>query len=287
MNINNTNGTSLAELKNTAMSFDRASCKDVFIGDDKKKSENYVAIYNENKQDVCAIASTDYKIVQHQDFVNSVADSLINLNINTKVTKVMNGGDVIFVDISFTDSKLYVQKGEEFVCGLRLVNSYNKTTGIMVLPQLVRLVCSNGMVVDVGNKWVNSFNVKHTSNLVESFTEATQVMIKRMIDGNDKLKAMVNDCIADSMEWIWLNKLVLALVKTQKHTENILKLLSEAKAERFSRWTLYCAFTNYATHCLDLSPLVNQRLQGVAQNILVTPLSELKTTIPEDKSSSV
>jgi len=52
MNINNTNGTSLAELKNTAMSFDRASCKDVFIGDfDKLKDAKECAILNSVEKD--------------------------------------------------------------------------------------------------------------------------------------------------------------------------------------------------------------------------------------------
>ena len=267
----------MAELKNAALSFDRAERRNVWIesGEHSKVLDNkHFAVWNLDKQKVSSIVSDRYNIVQHAHVVNEVVEALGNLNIQADA-KVRNGGDRVFVDINFKDSKLYVKKEEEFFQGVRIVNSYDKTTGIMILPQLVRLACDNGMVVNVG--WVKEFCVSHTSKLADDFAKIIPQMIQSMTESSEKFKAMVNNCIGDSIEWEIMDRIMNGLIcDRKKHFEQIkIKLQEICKENPPTRWDLYNAFTHYATHSKQIKPSVENWLQGRAQKVLMTPLAEL------------
>jgi hypothetical protein len=261
----------LSELQRQSLGFDTAVLKPVFVGEDKAEDKNHFAVWNEDKNKVSAIVSPEYELIQHKVVVSEVAEALRELGLKGDA-KVSNGGDVVFIDISFPDAKLYVAKGEEFYTGIRLVNSYNKTTGIMVLPHLVRLACTNGMVVSCG--WVKEFSVSHTSKLAKEFADIIPQMLKSMIEGNEKFKAMVNNCIGDTMEWQSLKIVVGALIKTDKHRDKIWDILMKSQKEKYSRWDAYNSITSYCS-VEKLTPLVQNMLQTKAQKLLVTPLIEL------------
>jgi hypothetical protein len=261
----------LSELQRTSLGFDQAVLKPVFVGDDKQEDKNHFAVWNEDKEKVSAIVSPEYELIQHRVVVSEVAEALKELGLKGDAI-VSNGGDVVYIDITFPEAKLYVSKDDEFYAGIRIINSYNKTTGICVLPHLVRLACSNGMVVNVG--WVKEFSVHHTSKLAKEFADIIPQMLKSMIDGNEKFKAMVNNCIGDTMEWQSLKLVVGALLKTDKHRDKVWDILMKTQKEKYSRWEIYNAITNY-TSTTQLTPLVQNMLQNKAQTLLTTPLLEL------------
>jgi hypothetical protein len=266
----------LGELRNTAMSFDTAVLEDVRVGSRTEPEKKFRAVTNQNTGKTVAMVSDGYFLAQHSEVVGSVTDALMNLNIKADAS-VRNDGNRVFVDIEFPESKLYASVGEEFFCGIRVINSYNKTTGIMVLPRLVRLACANGMVVNVG--WVHEFNIKHTQKLAEDFSKTVQIMIKEMVGSNEKFKAMMNNCIGDSVEWELLDKIMSKLVDGRnKHLEAIKKLLVEKYAKDKTaptRWDVYNAFTDYATHGEQIKPSIEQWIQSRAQKLLIMPLAEL------------
>jgi hypothetical protein len=267
------NNMSLAETQNFAMGLDTATLKTVFVGDDKFLDEKHFAVWNESKEKVSAIVSDEYKLVQHQHLINEVTNALLNLNLKTKVD-VKDGGDVLFADITFTDSKIDVKKGEEFFVSIRVINSYNKQTGIMILPRLVRLVCSNGAIMDA--VWKKSFNIAHTNKLAENFTEIIPVMIKEMVEHNDHFKALVERCMEDSVEWEVAQRIIQKLIQTEKHRDAIFNILEKLKEDnRVSIWSIYNSVTDYCSHSDALSPNVERNLQNKAQEILTTPLEKL------------
>jgi len=272
----------ISEFRNEAKNFDRAYIDSVRVGNNVEPEQNFRAMCNEKTKKTIVIVSDGYHAVQHEDMCNSVCDGLQNLNIDAEISKVGNAGNRIYVDITFPKSKLYVNVGEEFVAGIRLVNSYNKQTGIMVLPHLMRLACKNGMVVNVG--WVKEFNVHHTEKLAENFAGVIEQMLKDMIAGNEKLKAMVNDCIGDSIEWALMDKIINKLVDGRsKHIENITNLLKQKYAidgKIPTRFDLYNSFTDYATHGEQIKPNVESWLQTRAQKVLIT---KLVTLVPAEK----
>jgi hypothetical protein len=273
----------LAELKNSAMSFDRAEKRPIYIGSNQDAyqtgdstilDKEHFAVFNLEQQKVASIVSKQYQVVQHTHVVNEVVEALTNLNIQCDAN-VRNAGNKIFVDISFNNSKLYVKEGEEFFSGIRIVNSYDKSTGIMVLPHLVRLACSNGMVVNVG--WVKEFNVAHSSKIANDFAKIIPQMIQSITEKSEQFKALVNGCIEDSIEWEIMDRIMNGLLNNRKrHFEAIQERLKESVGTNPpTRWDLYNAVTNYATHGQQLKPTVESWLQSKAQKVLVTPLAQL------------
>lgn len=232
-----------------------------------RRSKVHKGIWNLNKNHLSCIASDKYNIIQHKRVVKAIIEALRNLNIEFQ-HRLKGDGDRIFLDISFPSAKIYVDKGEEFIGGIRLVNSYNKTTGLLILPRLERLVCSNGMVVSKG--FLKAYTIRHSQKLVEDFSNLIEKSINEMIDSSDKLKAMVNDCIADSVEWNLVEKIFQNLIYRKKHIEEIMKILEEK--ETVNKWNIYNSITQYATHGEQLKPNVEAWLQKKAEMLLTTPL---------------
>lgn len=273
MNINNIKCDTLTDLSLSAKGFDTATMKPVFIGEDKIEDKNHYAVWNNDRKKVSSIVSPQYELIQHSDVVSEVIESLQGLNLKG-TARVSDGGDVVFIDITFNDAKLFVTKGEEFYQGIRIVNSYNKTTGIQVMPHLVRLACNNGMVMSVN--FYKEFNVTHTSKLAKDFSQIIPVMLNTMVTNNDKFKQLVESCIGDSVEWDAMKTIIANLLKCEKHQESVLGIINEnGKKEKYSRWDFYCAITSYATHSDRLSPTLQNFLQNKAQVVLQKPLSRM------------
>lgn len=231
------------------------------------KAKDHKAVWNLNQNALGCIASSEYNIIQHRHVVKSLIEALNNLNVQF-THKLQTDGNRIFLDIEFPSAKIYVQKGEEFVAGIRLVNSYNKTTGLLILPRLVRLVCTNGMVMHQG--FLQAYTIRHTQKLAEDFQGIVEKSIKSMIDGSVHLKAMINDCISDSIEWKLAEKVYANLLHRKKHIEEIFKRLEHK--DQVTRWDLYNAITDYATHGEQLKPTIETWLQRKAERLLTTPL---------------
>lgn len=244
----------------------------VYIGDNEEPDKSYKAIYNVNMGQVASIVSEGYSLIQHKDIANSFIDACGRLNMNTKVN-IRQHRHRMIMDIEFPDSKMYVAKGEEFIVGFRLVNSYDKSTGVMIIPRLVRLVCLNGMVVPFGLNTVN-FSYRHNQTMVENFSGFIEKALTETINSNDKLKAMVNGCIADSAEWSIVEALMPKLFVAKKHMDAIRENL--AGLDKVTRWDLYNAITKYATHSEHLKPNVEMWLQRQADKIMTTKFDLLE-----------
>ena len=75
-------------------------------------------------------------------------------------------GNRAFADIEFKDMNIKFDKlDEEFTTGLRLANSYDKTSGLIAAPRFTRLACLNGMILTRSQKIVS---IKHTQKVIIS-----------------------------------------------------------------------------------------------------------------------
>lgn len=275
-------GLSLAELKNASMAFDTASKEKLYFEVDgqQKLSENFRAMVNNSTKQMITAVSDDYNLLQHKQVSDAVADALLNLNIAAKCSPV-NYNNKMFVDITFPNVKFDMVKGEQFIGGIRIINSYDKSTGVMVLPQLMRVACNNGMVL--ATVWVDSINVRHTSKLVKEFESLIPKMIASMVEGCPKFALMVEDCIGDSIEWETLTKILPELVKQDKWRDAIAERLKidHPDGSAYTRWELYNAITHICSHEQQLRPTIEQALQNIAEKVLVTPLAQMKQAQPE------
>lgn len=267
-------GMTIAELKNHARAFDTATKKEIFYGEEKKQSESFQMVVNEITQKEVVAVSKDYNLLQHADVINAVSDALLNLNIKG-VCHAASYGNRMYANIIFNDVKFEAQGEEQFLCGVRILNSYDKTTGIMVLPQIMRVICSNGLVLNKG--WVNGINIRHTSRLVNQFEEQIPQLLNQMVEHSKEFALMVDKCIGDSIEWEIVEKIMPVLIKQDKYRKAIADRLKQDHPDgsAYTRWELLNAITHLCTHDKQLRPTIEHQLQGIAEKVLMTPFSAL------------
>jgi len=245
---------------------DLAEVRPVFTQDSDGKyfvSKKHQGIWNVSKNELACVASKGYKLVQHRDAVRELVEAMRNLNIKYDMD-IREDGHRIFVDVDFPESKIEMKEvGEEFTCGLRFINSYDKTTGILVLARVKRLACSNGMMV---NNFVPSMSISHTQKLAERIGEVIGKGLYDIIQGSNVLKKYVSECMKDSVEWKLVEEVFKNIGFRKKHIKGILANL-ERKSE-VTRWELYNAVTAYATHGQQIKPRVQNWLSNKAKVLL-------------------
>jgi hypothetical protein len=256
------------------LTLDVAEGKNIYLEGKKTPEINVYGVVNVDKQELITVVHKDYRIVQHKDIAQSFVDACNQLNIKTK-RRIWDAGNRFWMDVEFPDSRIGISKGEEFIVGFRLLNSYNKTSGVVIMPRLVRLACMNGMVVTSEN-FVKSFHYRHNQILVEQFAEYIEQALHETINSSAKLKKIVNECIGDSVEWQKLTILMDKMVKIKKHREAILAKLEKIDGE-VTRWDLYNAFTNYVSHGANITPFLENYIQSKAVKLMNNSFEELMT----------
>jgi hypothetical protein len=269
-------------------SFDRAQIVDAYVNDGgvMKQCDHHKAIYNISQGRVAAFVSNDYKLINHGEYFESFKESLDRLNLDYTY-KTTNLGNMAIVDFSFKNMNIKFEKlGEEFATGIRLVNSYNKSTGLMMFSKFTRLACMNGMVM---SKFAQALNMKHTSKEILNFAPAIERKLAHLINERAELQAWVEASISDSIEWEAVGTIMTKLMTQQKHRAEILSRLniqcikkddgtfeyaSENKAKR-TRWEIYNAITHYLTHSEQLTPFISEVLAKKAEKVLINPLTVL------------
>jgi len=292
------NCTTIHEVKEQVEHLDKASIVPVFIEDNgvNKPVEKFVGIYNNSKGEFCNVVTPHYKLVQHKDYIVNFANALDRLNIKYDM-EIKPDGNKVFVDVMFRDKNHKFEKlNEEFITGIRLINSYDKSTGLGIMPRYTRLACTNGMIMTRSEM---KFNVRHNSKMLEEIETFIEKRLNSIINSSEELKGYVSSCIGDSIEWLTVTKILEKIFLQFKHREEILKrlnisvvvtkelnkkkeinyIMENKKRKKITRWELYNAITDYLTHGEHITPFVETINQKHAEKILMTPLKELEIEV--------
>lgn len=264
----------LAELKNTAMGFDRAEMRDLHIIKDSEDylSKRYMGVWNVDRNELACIAPKNYMVIQHRYATDCIINALASLNINADATlkKSRHG---VHIDFDFKDSKFELTEvGESFTTGIRVVADYSQVAGLVISPRITRLACSNGMIV---TEVVKSQRIRYTEELTITVEGLIDRMVKDIIANDEKLANMVSICMRDSVEWQTCKLLAKALFRRKKHVHAILSKIKLDEGMRVSRWQFYNAVTEFCTKAERLKPHVDAWVQNKAQKILKTPFVQL------------
>jgi len=287
----------LTEVQSATKNLDIAKIVPIKIDDGGviKDVENFVGVYNVSKGKYCASVVPHYNLVQHRKYFDSFAEALNRLNIDFTM-KISQTGNRAFADIEFNNNKIKFDKlNEEFTTGIRLANSYDKSTGIHVMPRYTRLACTNGMILTRSEK---TLSIKHHSKMAEEIESFVERKINQIINDNTDLQVWVSSCMGDSIEWNVSCRIVEKLFPQLKHREEILKRLGlsvvhtedektkkksityvwdkkEDKKDKFTRWEIYNAITNYLTYGEQITPHIESIFHKKAEKLLITPLVEM------------
>ncbi len=287
----------LDEVKSSTDNLDKASICPLKIDDGGviKDVNNFVGVYNVTKGKFCAAVVPYYNLVQHKEYFDSFAIALDRLNVLFKMS-IKQSGNRAFADIEFTGRNIKFKKlNEEFTTGIRLVNSYDKSTGLHVMPRFTRLACTNGMIITRDEKTVS---IKHHSKLVKEIEGLVERKITEIINKNSDLQIWVSTSMKDSIEWMTACRIIEKLFSQLKHREEILKNLDivvieikdkktkkksisyvwnneKDKKDKLTRWELYNAITKYLTHGEQITPHIENLFHKKAEKLLLTPLEKM------------
>lgn len=293
----------LEEVQKATNQLDTASMVPIKVVDGgvEKDISNMKGIYNNSTGKLCAAVVPYYNLIRHKQYIDGFAEALTRLGINFSM-KIKQTGNRAFADIEFKDRNLKFDKlNEEFTTGIRLINSYDKSRGLFVIPRFTRLACTNGMIMTRSEK---TLSIKHHSKIVREIEAFVERKINEIISKDTELNAWVSGAMKDSIEWNTACKVIGKLFSQLKHREQILKNLGisvitvtdkktkkkavsyvwdndEEKQDKISRWDLYNATTRYLTHGEHMTPHIEDLFHKQAEKLLVTPFAKL----PKEKGS--
>lgn len=266
-------------MANELMELDQAQHEIIF--DSNRQQLEFLGVRNLTSGKIVAVTSEDYEIVQHRELIENFDTALNNFNLQYTRT-LSNLGNRIIVDYEFADQKItFANLNEEFTVGFRVINSYDKTTGVLILPKFKRLACMNGMVITGFQK---NFGVAH-HQMTEDLQDFVESRLHAMINASDKLQKMVSVAMESSLEWTTCVKLIEKLMWSKKHRNEVcrrlgIEIIEEDgkivnfihKQDNYTKWEIYNAITNYCTYGTSLRPRVEEALQRRASKLLVKPV---------------
>lgn len=259
----------LPELGRVSMSLDRAEEREVWTrkdGFEAVKSDKHKAVWNVDSSKLSCIASSNYAIVQHREIIEEFTGILQELGIDGSGI-LKNDGDRFVLDFVFSGVEPIKDDAKGIKLGIRVVNSYNKSTGLNGELYGYRLVCKNGMAlgraindVKLSQIHIGTIQVK---NLIKNF-------IRKAIDSSERLRRLVDNAIQDTLTWEYVQQVVTEAFKIEKYREMIQQDIDTLKAEgkTINRWDLYNIVTDIATHNEKVTVNTESTLQKKAQAIL-------------------
>lgn len=243
--------------------------------------KGHKAIRNIQSGHVCQISSAGYQILQHRDYFALVVSALEHAGLSGSGRFVkLAGGDawkmqVLFDNITVSEPG----KGQNIQVGGEFLNSYNATTSASGRAFFMRMSCMNQMVIRNLIPGV-IFSKNHVSRSQEELLTGAQGKIGDYVDSLLTNCHLLEPAIEKAMgsyiriEGDEIVPTIENIVGARKHAEEIaLKLEPELNGE-ISRWELYNAITDYASHG-DISPSVQDSLLGKAERKVLNPKAEI------------
>jgi hypothetical protein len=237
---------------------------------------DYKAVVDCDSQEVIAINSKDYKLIQHKDVAASVLQ-LMSKQVLEPI-KMRTIGDTnrrMFMTAQMPDLvEVHTMNGIEVLpVRLEIVNSYDRSTSLIVMPSTLRLKCMNVLYGLLPGEFHNFIGMaKREQNIPDG--------IKRTHKGTDELnlteylRKKIDHAIVLAKQsgdfWSKMDKIkvdheamkmFIDLLKfPEKHSEEIRNQYDENHP---TLWSLYNAATYVTTHCLE-----NPERQETFQNII-------------------
>lgn len=272
--------------------FPTPTIEPVFWGKDKKELiPNSRAVVDYDTGNVMSVCSKRYALVHHEDVLRSVIEKTKTLkNIFGKpeiAVNLLNQGARMVFNITWPEASKDVKVGDP-VCPLfRGFNSYDSSTRLGANFGMMRLVCSNGMIL--ADKYsTSSYDRKHVGEAnvseVEMYVEGC---IEAFNDGFTAMQELASKVIEpETYDYIWgeLNfserereKIeALPLIGFDNTTlSSFINRKADGTVEgQVTAWMLQAAMTQFTTHemkvgvrQLELAPKIGKLFLNLNRHV--------------------
>lgn len=216
------------------------------------------AVVRTDTNSILGVHTDKYKIIKHDDVVNSVMDSIQSANLSHDYTvdvQVLDDGRKLKGEILFNDITIEPQKDDYIKFRVPFYNSYDGSWSFSVTCDGIRLWCLNGCTTsDTITKSVS----KHTASAnVTSSTTKIQRGFEMFLQSESKYRNYTNIDISSTLASNVFRKLTkLPSVDSadknkfnEKQMSNLRYQWRNEKAELGNNaWALYNTLTHWATH---------------------------------------
>jgi hypothetical protein len=235
-------------------------------------------IMNSRTEEIEGIVSNNYTLVQNQEAFLPMADAISELGMKIK-GKVVDYGRMARVEVWFPEIGFTPSDGKRVFLGTKFENSYNRTRSFLGSINMLRLVCSNGLMVpeEVGV----AFRIKHYGQ--QDIKLAVENFVSSLIDSIGKIANKYESMATDKIPLTSLELYVEQLTETKKARKRIAELVIDkySDGEEFSRYGLYNGLTDYISNDLGPEKLTTLKKLEVAGNRLVSvSFDEMKLEVP-------
>jgi len=269
--------------------------------DNPNLCEGFKAIVNGNTNKVEMTTRNHYNIIQNSEAVRAIGEALKEKGLEIQ-GRFDDFGGRIKMDCFFTSDNVPIVEDDAkgVKLGFSMENSYNGSSSFKLSMFGFRMICQNGMTV--GSVMNNISEVKrHIGNTqFETLKEMAMNFFTSVINSSSALKRVIDQSINDIASWEEISKILLEKFTQKKHRDKIAEKLGitfieiedektkkksivpikekEAK-DSYTRWEVYNAITNYATHDEGISRIVSGYMQENAERILKNSFKELLITV--------
>lgn len=264
--------SNLDGLGTIAQNLDRAEVRPITVGNDPvnpngRSTDEYRAIWNTSRDMLESVVKANKSmLIQHQDAIGSLVRALRGKVDDISGNVENNGGEVV-VRVDFNNTKIETPK-DVITMGIRLRNNYARGS-MSGQGHAIRDVCDNGMFL---SSVTNTIGSKH--NTVESLDKNMSQFVQKVLANTKKVEKVLVKARQDKFENLdHMQEVAIAGVKNRNKAKKIMELLEDR--QDLSRYTLYNALTNYATH-LSNNDYEKNKVQAVAQMVLIRSVDKLR-----------
>jgi hypothetical protein len=223
--------------------------------------KGYSGNFRADTGECLAITSDKYKIVHHQDALDAVQSCLDFGDYKRKLYSIKDGRRLYAV-YDFNDQRQQIQAGDDVGFRLLLKNSYDGSCGVDLAAGLLRIICTNGMVVMARDNHVTRQHRSRGGGEIDlGFLSETIEQSKMQWTASvEFFKAMSNTPITQREGIEMVESMVKDAVIAKVHAEEIKKIWDKPTYDldnSRSTYNLYNAVTQY------LTPLAEEKFEQV------------------------
>ncbi len=274
----------------------KSACK-VLMKKISNRPDTEPFIFRELKSEgiIKSVVGKDYISIEMEE-LELICDGIINesgfLNVEKKIykSKYARGHDWIRYTIRDV-IKPSPKVGDSMGIGLQIKNNELGTRGVSVSLYVMRLACSNGMVIYSTEKSFSSAHLGGKDGLIEEFKNTCNGILDsawdvlEWIDRAGEIEIKYDEMVS------YLDFFVRNEVISGKVCMSIATAISQEKYGKNDRtlWSFINAITGVATH--EVSAGVRDKLEKIASDLIEIKtrnefVTTLKGMLPEDKSEN-
>lgn len=214
---------------------------------------------------LAAVVGQNYSVLQHGDALGTTINTIESLGMKA-MYKVENDGNVARMEVLFPDITIKDDSKEGILLGVRMMNSYDKSTSFRGEFFGYRKVCSNGMY---SSKILGEISIS-AMHVGENFSRLEQDVLKfvrHVVDSPQVVEKKIVEAI-DAILNFKDKEQVYDTVFSQWQNMSAAEKISEAIPLHTNRWQVFNAMTRFLSH-EDITHRTRDNLAKVAEKVLL------------------